>query len=197
MEELSPPSEERQWQLDSRAFLWAILCHWENLGTAVFGCAAISLWIGRGYVIAPSIFTILTALCFFIACFQAWRDERRAKEKALAVIKDSKKPPQIAGLWKRTTDPLSMLIKQNGTDVTCDFKHDGYDHKLTAYFDPETRKFMQQTFRADTRAGGKTTSMQGSIEPFKGGLLILTFNTDGGGLATSFNEVSFMKQMHQ
>lgn len=75
-------SEERQWQLDARAFLWAVLRHWENVGTAVFGCGAIALWIGRGFVIVPSIFAGLAIICFFVACFRSWRDERRAKEIA-------------------------------------------------------------------------------------------------------------------
>jgi hypothetical protein len=81
---VEPLSEEQQWQADSKTFLWKMLTHWENVGTAVFGCGAAALWIGRGYMIARSIFAGLAILCFLVACFRTWRDDRRAKEKAVA-----------------------------------------------------------------------------------------------------------------
>ena len=140
MEEKEGWCKEEEWRSDSKAFLWKVVWHWENVGTTVFGCAAISFFLGRGYVILPTIFGILANFCFLVACFRAWRDERRAKEKAMQ---------PISGTWTRNVykgskgeDILGVMeLSFDCKTLIGMFRETNIDHTIQGSYDEKTRRF--------------------------------------------------------
>jgi len=192
MEEISEQEKEEQTRVDLRGF--ALICarHWSASIVAILGGSIATFYqTTTGNPVPIAIAWTVGLIGFFSAAFLGWRDERRAKEKALADT--GRDYPDVAGLWKRTkTDGLTMRIEQTGERLKSKFLFDDYDHDLTAHWEAESRKFIQETYRTNRRPKGKTITMRGTIELWNGHLIILTTETDGTELDRNFNEVSVL-----
>jgi hypothetical protein len=65
-------------------FTRAVVRHWGALvsGGALIGF--LGIWSGTGHQVPPFVYWIVAVIGIFVACYQAWNEERIAKEKAVA-----------------------------------------------------------------------------------------------------------------
>jgi hypothetical protein len=160
MEQLSAYEEEQIWRNEVRKFSRAVRHHFVwFIGSSTL---AVLLACGQsgGFVLPPLVYWLIVISGIPIACFLAWREERRAKENVL-------RAPNIFGTWFRNKYPNATGILNvsffDGGNFNGIFREGTIDHIVEGYYDPNNKRFNVTTSRIDINDPAKYRFLQNEI----------------------------------
>jgi hypothetical protein len=67
-----------------RDFVFAVARHWGSLVSGGFLIGVLGIFQGTGHAVPAWVYWLVAIVALFVACFRAWLEERKAKEKVLA-----------------------------------------------------------------------------------------------------------------
>jgi hypothetical protein len=128
-------------------FCKTIKRHWLWAVSSSFVAVVVELaFQAGGVVITWGIVLQVAMIGLVVACFMAYRDERRAKQTLLRI-------PNIEGFWMRNDNIVPIEIRRNGEEFSIRFDANGMRHRATTRFYTQTRRFEHLTTRTIISTG--------------------------------------------
>jgi len=149
-----PAEQVDPFHIELWEFAKAVKRHWIWAVSSSFVAVVATLaFQAGGVVITWSLVLQVGMIGLVVACFVAYRDERRAKQAALRM-------PDIEGFWLRNDTTVPIEIRRNGEEFSIKFDLSGIHHRAVARFDAKNRRFQYITTRTIASIGEEATYLE-------------------------------------